>query len=61
METDSKNNQFMGLEETPGQKALAISDALEFLRGEAVAKGLTDVADFIDKARTKAKSYAPPP
>lgn len=43
------------VEETPERAAESISAALEFLRAEADAAGLSDVSELIQRASTKAK------
>ena len=42
-------------EETPEQAAETISDALDFLQGEATTAGLTEVSELIGQASAKAR------
>ncbi len=48
-------------EETPERAAESISAALDFLRGEAEAAGLSEVSDLIQQASTKARERSSPP
>jgi len=46
------------LEETPAKAAESISDALDFLRGEADAAGLPDVSELIQEASTRSRQHS---
>ncbi|MEO1245925.1 MAG: FecR domain-containing protein [Pseudomonadota bacterium] len=46
------------LEETSAQAAESIADALEFLRGEADAAGLSDVSELIRQASAKSRQHS---
>ena len=48
------------VEETPERTAESISDALDFLRAEAKAVGLSEVGDLIQQASTKARERSAP-
>ena len=50
----------MVVEETPERAAESISAALDFLRGEAEAVGLSEVSDLIQQASTKARECTTP-
>ncbi len=45
------------IEETPERAAETISDALDFLRDEAAAAGLSDVSDLIQEASAKSRAH----
>ena len=46
------------LEETPAKAAESISDALDFLRGEADAAGLPDVSELIREASARSRQHS---
>ncbi len=46
------------IEETPAEAAESISDALDFLRGEADAAGLPDVSELIQEASTRSREHS---
>jgi len=46
------------LEETPAKAAESISDALDFLQGEADAAGLPDVSELIQEASTRSREHS---
>ncbi|MEO1247789.1 MAG: FecR domain-containing protein [Pseudomonadota bacterium] len=46
------------IEDTPEQAAESISDALDFLRGEADAAGMSDVSDLLREASTKSREHS---
>lgn len=48
------------VEETPAQAAESISVALDFLKGEAEAVGLTEVGELIQQASARAREHGTP-
>ncbi len=48
----------LGVEETPEQAVEAISDALDFLRGEADAVGLSEVSDLLRRASAISREHS---
>jgi DNA-directed RNA polymerase specialized sigma24 family protein len=45
----------IAVEETPERAAESIAEALDFLRGEANAAGLSDLGDLIERASARAR------
>lgn len=46
------------IEDTPGEAASSISDALDFLREEADAVGMSDVSNLLEKASAKSRKHS---
>ncbi len=52
------NDKTDPVEDTPGQAASSISDALDFLREEADAVGMSDVSDLLQEASAKSRQHS---
>ena len=52
---DARNSP---LEETPARAAESISDALDFLQGEADAVGMSDVSELIEEASARSRQHS---